>query len=193
MSRSEQSSTSPPCTKPWTEWKTSRTIHRHTRCNSWARTNWAGASRKLLRSVDSSRCWPCNQLALVVLLCSDRVPPFTLLHGSGDAVVPVESSMRLSDLLTSLSITVSLYLLPGVDHVEIVTDLMASDRRYYHLVFSCIKLEHRKLLGPHGPMKWMLDLHTLPCNNFVYISGSRPQMYDFLPWLWPLPFVCFVN
>lgn len=114
-----------------------------------------------------------------LLLFSDRVPPFTLLHGTSDKVVPVESSMRLSELLTSLSITVSLYLLPGVDHIEIVTDLMASDRRYYHLVFSCIKLEHRKFLGPHRPIKWMLDLHTLPCNNFVYILDLRPQMSDF--------------
>lgn len=99
--------------------------------------------------------YPAVSLAvtLVVLLCSDRVPPFTLLHGTSDAVVPVESSARLSELLTSLSITVSLYLLPGVDHTEIVTDLMASDRRYYHLLFSCIKLEHRKLLGPCRPIK----------------------------------------
>lgn len=78
-----------------------------------------------------------------------QVPPFTLLHGTSDAVVPVESSVRLSELLTSLSITVSLYLLPGVNHVEIVTDLMAPDRRYYQLVYSCIKLEYRKLLGTH--------------------------------------------
>lgn len=98
--------------------------------------------------------YPVINLAvtLAVLLCSDRVPPFTLLHGTSDAIVPVESSIRLSELLTSLSITVSLYLLPGIDHIEIVTDLMASDRRYYHLVFSCIKLEHRKLLAPHQPI-----------------------------------------
>lgn len=83
----------------------------------------------------------------------DRVPPFALLHGTADAVVPAESSTRLSELLTSLSLTVSLYLLPAVDHTEMVTDLMASHRRYYHLVFSCIKLEHRKLLGPHRPIK----------------------------------------
>lgn len=77
----------------------------------------------------------------------DRVPPFTLLHGTSDIVVPAQSSLRLSELLTSLSRPASLYLLPGVNHVDIVTDLMAANRRYYHLVYSCIKLEHRKLLS----------------------------------------------
>lgn len=94
--------------------------------------------------------YPVINLAVELLLYSDRVPPFILLHGTSDVVVPVESSTRLSELLTSLSITVSLYLLPRVDHTEIVTDLMASDRCYYHLVFSCIKLEYRKLLATNG-------------------------------------------
>ncbi|KAM7017940.1 uncharacterized protein LKV04_000622 isoform 2-T2 [Tautogolabrus adspersus] len=76
-----------------------------------------------------------------------RVPPFALLHGTSDIIVPVESSMKLSELLTSLSIKVSLYLLPKVDHTEIVTDLMASDRRFYHPIYSCIKQEYKKLLG----------------------------------------------
>ncbi|XP_034547928.1 probable isoprenylcysteine alpha-carbonyl methylesterase ICMEL2 [Notolabrus celidotus] len=76
-----------------------------------------------------------------------RVPPFALLHGTIDIIVPVESSTKFSDLLTSLSIKVSLYLLPKVDHTEIVTDLMASDRRFYHPIYSCIKQEYRKLSG----------------------------------------------
>lgn len=88
-------------------------------------------------------------LTITFSLFSARVPPFTLLHGTSDAIVPVESSLKLSELLTSLSRRVSLYLLPGVDHIEIVTDLMASDRRYYHLIFGCIKLEYRKFWGPH--------------------------------------------
>lgn len=176
MSRSERSSMSPPCTKPWMERKTSRTIRRHTRWNSWARTNWAGAWRNLLCfDAPAVDVHPLINLAVILAfsLFPDRVPPFTLLHGTGDAVVPVESSVRLSELLTSLSITVSLYLLPGVNHIEIVTDLMAPDRRYYQLVYSCIKLEHTKLLGPHWPIEWMLDLQTLPCNNFVYKLGFK--------------------
>ncbi|KAM9360203.1 uncharacterized protein ABDE67_000839 [Symphorus nematophorus] len=76
-----------------------------------------------------------------------KVPPFTLLHGTSDIIVPVESSTKFSELLTSLSIKVSLYLLPRVDHTEMVTDLMASDRRFYHPIYSCIKQEYRKLLG----------------------------------------------
>nr|XP_046243990.1 probable isoprenylcysteine alpha-carbonyl methylesterase ICMEL2 isoform X2 [Scatophagus argus] len=76
-----------------------------------------------------------------------KVPPFALLHGTSDIIVPVESSTKLSELLTSLSIKVSLYLLPRVDHTEIVTDLMVPDRRFYHPIYSCIKQEYRKLLG----------------------------------------------
>ncbi|XP_029999006.1 probable isoprenylcysteine alpha-carbonyl methylesterase ICME [Sphaeramia orbicularis] len=77
----------------------------------------------------------------------NRVPPFALLHGTNDIIVPVESSIRFSELLTSLSLKVSLYLLPGVDHTEMVTDLMALDRRFYHPIYSCIKQEYRKLQG----------------------------------------------
>ncbi|XP_058492409.1 uncharacterized protein si:dkey-193c22.1 [Solea solea] len=77
----------------------------------------------------------------------NRVPPFALLHGTSDTVVPVESSTKFSELLTSLSVKVSLYLLPRVNHVEIVTDLMASDRRFYHPIYSCVKQEYRKLTG----------------------------------------------
>ncbi|TKS78370.1 Kynurenine formamidase [Collichthys lucidus] len=76
-----------------------------------------------------------------------RVPTFALLHGTSDIIVPVASSTKLSELLTSLSIKVSLYLLPRVDHTEIVTDLMVPDRRFYHAIYSCIKQEYRKLLG----------------------------------------------
>ncbi|KAM7415864.1 hypothetical protein PAMA_018092 [Pampus argenteus] len=77
----------------------------------------------------------------------NRLPPFVLLHGTADIIVPVESSTKFSELLTSLSVQVSLYLLPRVDHTEIVTDLMASDRRFYHPIYSCIKQEYKKLLG----------------------------------------------
>ncbi|XP_068616946.1 uncharacterized protein si:dkey-193c22.1 [Brachionichthys hirsutus] len=75
-----------------------------------------------------------------------RVPPFALIHGTSDIIVPVESSTKLSELLTALSIDVSLYLLPGVDHIEIVTDLMASERRFYLPIYGIIKREYRKHL-----------------------------------------------
>ncbi|XP_037339376.1 uncharacterized protein si:dkey-193c22.1 isoform X3 [Pungitius pungitius] len=77
----------------------------------------------------------------------DRIPPFALLHGTDDIIVPFDSSAKFCDLLTSLSVKVSLYLLPRVDHTEIVTDLMVPDRRFYHPIYSCIKQEYRKLLG----------------------------------------------
>ncbi|XP_034026656.1 LOW QUALITY PROTEIN: probable isoprenylcysteine alpha-carbonyl methylesterase ICMEL1 [Thalassophryne amazonica] len=75
-----------------------------------------------------------------------RVPPFVLLHRTRDNIVPAESSLRFSELLTSLSVKVSVYLLPRLDHLEIVVNLMASDRRLYHPLYSCIKQEHWKLV-----------------------------------------------
>ncbi|KAI4881521.1 hypothetical protein NFI96_033563, partial [Prochilodus magdalenae] len=77
-----------------------------------------------------------------------RVPPVGLLHGTSDIIVPVESSVKFSEVLTSLAVTVSLYLLPKMDHTKIVTDLMAPDRHFYHTVFSCIKQEFRKCIKP---------------------------------------------
>ena len=76
-----------------------------------------------------------------------RVPPFCLLHGTNDIIVPVESSQRFSELLTALSIKVSLYLMPKMDHTEIVTDLMATDRHFYKTVYGCIKQEYSKFIG----------------------------------------------
>lgn len=73
-----------------------------------------------------------------------RVPPVTLLHGSSDIIVPVESSVRFSELLTSLSVRMSCYLIPKMNHTEMVTDLMAPDRHFYHTVYGCIKQEYIK-------------------------------------------------
>ncbi|CAB1319208.1 unnamed protein product, partial [Coregonus sp. 'balchen'] len=58
-----------------------------------------------------------------------------------------EQLKRFSELLTSLSIKVSLYLMPKMDHTEIVTDLMAADRHFYNTVYSCIKQEYSKFIG----------------------------------------------
>lgn len=75
-----------------------------------------------------------------------RLPPFALLHGTDDIIVPAESSMKFSELLSSLSLPVSLYLLPRVDHTEMATDLMAPDRPLYHAIYSCIKQEYAKFI-----------------------------------------------
>lgn len=75
-----------------------------------------------------------------------RVPPFALLHGTDDIIVPAESSTKFSELLSSLSLSVSLYLLPRVDHTEMATDLMAPDRPLYPAIYSCIKQEYTKFL-----------------------------------------------
>ncbi|XP_053727393.1 uncharacterized protein si:dkey-193c22.1 [Synchiropus splendidus] len=74
-----------------------------------------------------------------------RVPPFALLHGTNDIIVPSEASVKFSEMLQSLSIKASLYLLPGLDHTEMVTDLMAPDRHFFSPIYSCIKQEYKKL------------------------------------------------
>lgn len=78
----------------------------------------------------------------------ERLPPVGLIHGTDDIIVPVESSVRLCELLTSLSVTASLYLLPKINHTEVMTDLMAPNRRFYHTVFGCVKQEYRKCITP---------------------------------------------
>ncbi|XP_063050504.1 uncharacterized protein si:dkey-193c22.1 [Engraulis encrasicolus] len=75
-----------------------------------------------------------------------RIPPFGLLHGTYDIIVPLESSVRFSELLTSLSLKASLYLLPKMDHTEMATDLMAPDRHFYHTIYGCIKQEYSKFM-----------------------------------------------
>ncbi|CAL9707573.1 unnamed protein product [Knipowitschia caucasica] len=74
-----------------------------------------------------------------------RLPPFALLHGANDIIVPSTSSAKFSALLTALSRPVSLYLLPGVDHTEMVTAIMAPERAFYHSIYTCIKQEYAKL------------------------------------------------
>lgn len=154
-SGSEEWNTCPPCTKPWMGWKTLRTTHQHTSCRTSAGTNWTGETNNWYWL---KRQWYLNIWHLKYkyehfrptvpsfFVIYSRVPPFALLHGTSDIIVPVESSTKFSELLTSLSVKASLYLLPRVDHVEIMIDLMASDRRFYHPIYGCIKQEHRKLL-----------------------------------------------
>ncbi|XP_066568170.1 uncharacterized protein LOC136755470 [Amia ocellicauda] len=74
----------------------------------------------------------------------ERLPSFTIVHGTKDLIVPVQSSVRFADALKSGSVKVSLYLLPKMGHTDMVTDLMAPDRRYYHTVFGCIKQEFNR-------------------------------------------------
>ncbi|XP_017307505.1 uncharacterized protein si:dkey-193c22.1 isoform X2 [Ictalurus punctatus] len=78
----------------------------------------------------------------------ERVPPVGLIHGTNDIIVPAESSVRLCELLTSLSVTVTLYLVPDINHTEVVTDLMVPGRHFYHTVFGCIKQEYQKCIRP---------------------------------------------
>lgn len=73
-----------------------------------------------------------------------RLPPFALLHGSEDVLAPAESASKFSELLGRLSVEASLYLMPGLDHMEVMVDLMSPDRRHYSSLYSCIKLECRK-------------------------------------------------
>ncbi|XP_004072197.1 probable isoprenylcysteine alpha-carbonyl methylesterase ICMEL1 [Oryzias latipes] len=76
----------------------------------------------------------------------DRLPPFALIHGVEDVVVPLESSSKLSEVLASRSAKVSLHLLPGVNHTDIATDLMLPNRRLYQRIYTLIKQEWRAFM-----------------------------------------------
>lgn len=75
-----------------------------------------------------------------------RVPPFGLLHGTNDIIVPESSSVKFSELLTSLSLRATLYLIPNMDHTEVVTDLMTPNRHFYHAIYGCVKQEYNKYM-----------------------------------------------
>ncbi|XP_005738233.1 probable isoprenylcysteine alpha-carbonyl methylesterase ICME [Pundamilia nyererei] len=91
-----------------------------------------------------------------------RLPPFALLHGTNDIVVPAESTMRFSELLTSRSVKLSLNLLPRASHTDIPVDLMVSNRCLYHPIYGYIKEEFRKLLGTCTS----LEKHSKICNTY---------------------------
>ncbi|XP_029019745.1 uncharacterized protein si:dkey-193c22.1 isoform X2 [Betta splendens] len=59
----------------------------------------------------------------------------------------VVKNLNQDKLDSSLSVKVSLLLLPKVNHTEMVTDIMAPNRFFYQLIYGCIKQEFRKLLG----------------------------------------------
>ncbi|XP_006810543.1 probable isoprenylcysteine alpha-carbonyl methylesterase ICME, partial [Neolamprologus brichardi] len=90
------------------------------------------------------------------------LPPFALLHGTNDIVLPAESTMRFSELLTSRSVKLSLNLLPRASHTDIPVDLMVSNRRLYHPIYGYIKEEFRKLLGTCTS----LEKHSRICNTY---------------------------
>ncbi|XP_054895339.1 uncharacterized protein si:dkey-193c22.1 [Poeciliopsis prolifica] len=103
------------------------------------------------RAMDGEKNFPHYSPMQIVQNLSDdklsRAPRFVLLHGNCDIVVPFESSTKFYKLLSSLSGKVSLHLLPTVNHIEMVTDLMLSSTPFYQPIFRCIEREFRKLLG----------------------------------------------
>lgn len=86
---------------------------------------------------------------IFMFFCFCRLPPFTLIHGTKDTIVPVESTLQFSEALTAAAVKASLFLLPHVGHTELVTDLMGSNRRYYHTILGCIKQGINKVTA-HG-------------------------------------------
>ncbi|MGH0167934.1 UNVERIFIED_CONTAM: hypothetical protein FKN15_002061 [Acipenser sinensis] len=73
------------------------------------------------------------------LVC--RLPPFVLLHGIKDKVVPVDSSLRFSSALLVASVKETLHVLPDVDHTAIVMDLMDRNRSSYTTLHEHVRKE----------------------------------------------------
>ncbi|XP_038133240.1 probable isoprenylcysteine alpha-carbonyl methylesterase ICMEL2 [Cyprinodon tularosa] len=92
---------------------------------------------------------PYSPMHIVKNISADklrRAPRFVLLHGGCDIVVPADCSTKFYKLLSSLSVKVSLHLLPAVSHTDIVTDLMLPSRRFYDPLFVCLHSQFLEIL-----------------------------------------------
>ncbi|XP_043915712.1 probable isoprenylcysteine alpha-carbonyl methylesterase ICMEL2 [Protopterus annectens] len=68
-----------------------------------------------------------------------RLPPFVLVHGTKDTIVPANSSFQFSKALTDAAAKVTLHVVPELNHVDIVMDLMNENRTYYETIHAYIR------------------------------------------------------
>lgn len=60
-----------------------------------------------------------------------RLPPFYLIHGSEDKVVPLSSSEKFTTALAEKEVDVTLKVIAEGGHAELVVDMMDSGRKFY--------------------------------------------------------------
>jgi acetyl esterase/lipase len=58
------------------------------------------------------------ELPYAYIKTGHRLPPFLIAHGTGDCIVPVQSSRHLHDALTRAGDQATLHLLPGAQHED---------------------------------------------------------------------------
>ncbi|XP_046360628.1 isoprenylcysteine alpha-carbonyl methylesterase ICME-like [Haliotis rufescens] len=69
---------------------------------------------------------------------SISLPKMVLVHGTEDKVVPLSSTTRFSDALSDIFSDVTVRVLPGCDHFDIMLDLMMPERRFYDSVMGIL-------------------------------------------------------
>ncbi|RXM93361.1 WD repeat and FYVE domain-containing protein 3 [Acipenser ruthenus] len=125
-------------------------IMNHYQYETWRGVEYVSTMHKAMGGIENFEHY--SPTLFVKTLTEDKLaklPPFTLIHGTKDTIVPVESTLQFSEALTAAAVKASLFLLPHVGHTELVTDLMGSNRRYYHTILGCIKQGINKVTA-HG-------------------------------------------
>ncbi|XP_034757987.2 uncharacterized protein LOC117963139 isoform X1 [Acipenser ruthenus] len=125
-------------------------IMNHYQYETWRGVEYVSTMHKAMGGIENFEHY--SPTLFVKTLTEDKLaklPPFTLIHGTKDTIVPVESTLQFSEALTAAAVKASLFILPHVGHTELVTDLMGSNRRYYHTILGCIKQGINKVTA-HG-------------------------------------------
>jgi dipeptidyl aminopeptidase/acylaminoacyl peptidase len=63
-----------------------------------------------------------ERLASPISHVSAAAPPFLLIHGEADGIVPFTQSVALANALTGAGVSAELVLVPGADHVFLGAD-----------------------------------------------------------------------
>ncbi|XP_033870520.3 uncharacterized protein LOC117973165 [Acipenser ruthenus] len=117
-------------------------INDHYRHETWRGIEYVSAMCRVMKGEENfDRYSPATYISTLTKESTSRLPPFVLLHGIKDKVVPVESSLRFSSALLVASVKETLHVLPDVDHTAIVMDLMDRNRSSYTTLHEHVRKE----------------------------------------------------
>ncbi|MGH0188147.1 UNVERIFIED_CONTAM: hypothetical protein FKN15_028049 [Acipenser sinensis] len=117
-------------------------INDHCRHETWRGIEYVSAMCRVMKGEENfDRYSPATYISTLTKESTSRLPPFVLLHGIKDKVVPVDSSLRFSSALLVASVKETLHVLPDVDHTAIVMDLMDRNRSSYTTLHEHVRKE----------------------------------------------------
>ncbi|XP_072050926.1 uncharacterized protein [Amphiura filiformis] len=79
---------------------------------------------------------------------TNKLPSFLLIHGAKDTTVPIISSEKFADALSSMDVPVTLKVLVDGGHAEIALDMMESGRTFYDPMIGILR-DWMKVNGIH--------------------------------------------